>query len=254
MSLLEGKCVLITGAAGGIGQAAAVRFAGEGAKVVLSDVSATALSETADLARSKSRDVAVVEADITDETSVRTLIEKSVGAFGRLDCAFNNAGVNSAQAGMFGKKLADWSTEAFDKLIAVNLRGTFLCMKYEILQMAQQARGAIVNTSSLAGLIGRSGSSGYGASKHGVVGLTKIASIEYASAGIRVNAVCPGVIETKMTRARMGSQSAATLSAIPLGRIGQPDEVVNLVAWLCSDQASYVTGVAYHVDGGMLAG
>ena len=174
-------------------------------------------------------------------------------AYGRLDCAFNNAGIGPSQVDAAGKKTADWSEDSFDRMIAVNLKSVWLCMRAEIRQMLTQGGGAIVNTGSIAGLIGLATSSAYVAAKHGVVGLTKTAALEYAEAGIRVNAVCPGFIETRMTEDTMRRRGAAILAQIPAKRMGTPAEIAEMVVWLCSERASYVTGAAYNVDGGWMA-
>lgn len=253
MRLLEGKSALITGAAGGIGRAAALTFVREGARVAVSDLTAGGVEETAELVREIGGEAEVIVADVTKEHDVMRMVEKVVATFGKLDCAFNNAGMNGAQVGVYGRKTADWTEEAFDRLFAVNVKGVFLCMKHEILQMQKQGGGAIVNAGSIAGLVGRPTSAGYVASKHGVVGLTKTAALEYAESGIRINAVCPGVILTPMTAERMQRNPEATIAQIPLRRVGQPEEIANMVAWCCSDRASYVTGAAYNVDGGYMA-
>ena len=181
------------------------------------------------------------------------MLDDTIVAFGRLDCAFNNAGIAGWHVEAAGKKTADWSEEAFDRMIEVNLKGVWLCMRAEIRQMLTQGGGAIVNTASIAGLAGLPTSSAYVAAKHGVVGLTKTAAIEYAEAGIRVSAVCPGYIHTRMTEETMRRRGAAILAQTPLHRMGNPEEIAEMVVWLCSDRASYVTGVAYNVDGGWMA-
>jgi NAD(P)-dependent dehydrogenase (short-subunit alcohol dehydrogenase family) len=169
------------------------------------------------------------------------------------DCAFNNAGIAGWHVQAAGRKTAEWSEEAFDRMIAVNLKGVWLCMKHEIVQMLGQGGGAIVNTASIAGLAGLATSSAYVAAKHGVVGLTKTAAIEYAEAGIRVNAVCPGFIDTPMTATMSAQRSEAILAQTPAKRMGDPEEIAEMVVWLLSDRASYVTGAAYNVDGGWMA-
>jgi NAD(P)-dependent dehydrogenase (short-subunit alcohol dehydrogenase family) len=176
-----------------------------------------------------------------------------VAAYGRLDCAFNNAGIAGFQVDAAGKKTAEWSEASFDRMIAVNLKGVWLCMKYELPQMAAQGGGAIVNTASIAGLIGLPTSSAYVAAKHGVVGLTKTAALEYADDKIRVNAVCPGYIETKMTEDTMRRRGGQLMAMVPFHRMGKPEEIAEMVLWLCSDRASYVSGAAYNVDGGYMA-
>jgi NAD(P)-dependent dehydrogenase (short-subunit alcohol dehydrogenase family) len=176
-----------------------------------------------------------------------------VGAYGRLDCAFNNAGIAGYQVDAAGKKTAEWSEDAFDRMIAVNLKGVWLCMRCELLQMQAQGGGAIVNTGSIAGLIGLPTSSAYVAAKHGVLGLTKTAALEYAEANIRVNAVCPGFIKTQMTEDTMRRRGEAILAQVPLRRMGNPEEIAEMVVWLCSERASYVSGAAYNVDGGWMA-
>ena len=181
------------------------------------------------------------------------MIEAVVATYGRLDCAFNNAGIAGWQIDAMGKKTAEWSEEAFDRMIAVNLKGVWLCLRHELPQMQAQGGGAIVNTGSIAGLVGLPTSSAYVAAKHGVIGLTKTAALEYANANIRVNAVCPGYIRTRMTEPTMQSRGEAILGQTPLNRMGNPVEIAEMVLWLCSERASYVTGAAYNVDGGWMA-
>lgn len=191
--------------------------------------------------------------DVTRARDVKTMFDDAILAHGRLDCAFNNAGIAGWQVEAGGKKTADWPEEAFDRMIAVNLKGVWLCMRAEIRQMLTQGGGAIVNTGSIAGLAGLPTSSAYVAAKHGVIGLTKTAAIEYAEAGIRVNAVCPGYIKTRMTEDTMRRRGEAILAQVPAKRMGNPEEIAEMVVWLCSDRASYVTGAAYNVDGGWMA-
>jgi NAD(P)-dependent dehydrogenase (short-subunit alcohol dehydrogenase family) len=191
--------------------------------------------------------------DVTRAEDVRSMVQDSITAYGRLDCAFNNAGIAPYQVDASGKKTAEWSEESFDRMIAVNLKGVWLCMKEEIPRMQSQGGGAIVNTASIAGLIGLVTSSAYVAAKHGVIGLTKTAALEYADAKIRVNAVCPGFIKTQMTEDTMRRRGEAIIAQIPVRRMGEPGEIAEMVVWLCSDRASYVTGAAYNVDGGWMA-
>ena len=191
--------------------------------------------------------------DVTRDRDVKTMFDDTIVTYGRLDCAFNNAGIAPYQVDASGKKTAEWSESSFDRMIAVNLKGVWLCMRAEIRQMLTQGGGAIVNTGLIAGLIGLVTSSAYVAAKHGVVGLTKTAALEYAEAGIRVNAVCPGFIETRMTEETMRRRGETILAQIPVKRMGSPEEIAEMVVWLCSDRASYVTGAAYNVDGGWMA-
>jgi NAD(P)-dependent dehydrogenase (short-subunit alcohol dehydrogenase family) len=191
--------------------------------------------------------------DVTDASVVEAMVKSVVAAYGRLDCAFNNAGIAGFQVDASGKKTADWSEQSFDRMIAVNLKGVWLCMKHELPQMVAQGGGAIVNTASIAGLIGLPTSSAYVAAKHGVVGLTKTAAIEYADDNVRVNAVCPGYIETKMTEDVMRRRGEQLMGMVPFHRMGKPEEIAEMVVWLCSDRASYVSGAAYNVDGGYMA-
>ena len=249
--LTEGKVALVTGAGSGIGRATALVFAREGAKVVVSDIVVEGGQETVQQIEAAGGEAIFVKADVSQAADVETLIAKTVETYGRLDCAFNNAGI---EGGM--KLTIDCTKEEFDRTIAVNLTGVWLCMKYEIQQMLSQGGGAIVNTASAAGLVGFPGLPDYVASKHGVVGLTKTAALEYAKSGIRVNAVCPGVIQTPMVE--RGAQLSPgfdelALSMEPVGRFGQPAEVGEAVVWLCSDAASFVTGIPMQVDGGLVA-
>lgn len=248
---LNGKVALVTGGSSGIGRATALAFAREGAKVVVADVMVEGGQETVRLLTATGGQGLFVKTDVSRAAEVEALIGRAVATYGRLDCAFNNAGVEGAFVTTSEYSEADW-----DRVVAINLKGVWLCMKYEIAHMLRQGGGAIVNTASGAGLVGVPNLSAYVASKHGVVGLTKTAALEYAKAGIRVNAVCPGVIQTPMV-ARLTSNrpdlSEALVAAEPMGRTGRPEEVAAAVVWLCSDAASFVTGHALSVDGGYVA-
>jgi NAD(P)-dependent dehydrogenase (short-subunit alcohol dehydrogenase family) len=244
----ENKVALVTGAGSGMGLATAQAFAAEGAAVVLADVNeAAARAATEQLAAAGHKAIAV-RCDVADEAQVKAMVEQTVSAFGRLDAAFNNAGVQSPIA-----ETADASGEEFDRVNAINLRGVWSCMKYELLQMREQGSGAIVNCSSLGGLVGIAGRGVYHASKHGVLGLTKSAALEYASMGIRINAVCPGIIDTPMVAGMLATQAGAMqelMKDVPIGRLGRPEEIAAAVLWLCSPGASFVIGHALAVDGG----
>ena len=243
----EGKAALITGAGSGIGRASALAFAREGAKVVVADIAVEGGEETVRLIQAAGGEACFVKADVAQASQVEVLVDKAVTAYGRLDYAHNNAGVLGSRA-----STADCTEEEWDRIIAINLKGIWLCMRSEIPQMLEQGGGAIVNTASAAGLFGIRGYPAYAASKHGVAGLTKVAALDYVRAGIRVNAVCPGFIETPLVAglAAGGSQGDAP---VPIGRLGKPEEVAAAVLWLCSDAASYVTGHMMVVDGAMTA-
>ena len=253
VGLLEGKSALITGGGGGIGRATALAFAREGARIAVADAAEVAAQETVAQINKIGGQAMTLTGDVTDAKAVEAMVKSAVTAYGRLDCAFNNAGIAGFQVDASGKKTADWSEASFDRMIAVNLKGVWLCMKYELEQMVTQGGGAIVNTASIAGLIGLPTSSAYVAAKHGVVGLTKTAALEYADDKIRVNAVCPGYIETKMTEDAMRRRGAELMAKIPFHRMGKPEEIAEMVLWLCTDRASYVSGAAYNVDGGYMA-
>jgi len=252
-TMLEGKSALITGGGGGIGRATALAFAREGARVAVADLIPDAAQETVALINRANGQAMSLTGDITDAGLVEAMISSVVATHGRLDCAFNNAGIAPWQVEAGGKKTAEWSEASFDRMIAVNLKSVWLCMKYEILQMQGYGGGAIVNTSSILGLIGLPNGTAYAAAKHGVIGLTKTAALEYADDHIRVNAVCPGFIKTPMTAETQAERADQVISRTPLGRFGEPDEIAEMVVWLCSDRASYVTGAAYAVDGGWTA-
>lgn len=249
--MLEGKCTLITGAGAGIGRGAALTFARHGAKVAAVDIAPEAAEETVRLIKAEGGDAISVKCNVALASEVKAMVDQVVSAFGRLDCAFNNAGVETSL-----ELLADDTEESFDHLIGVNLKGVFLCMKYEIRQMLAQGGGAIVNTASTAGLVGTFRHAIYTATKHGVIGFTKTGAIEYAKKGIRVNAVCPGGTETPML-ARLIPQLKERVSVMggrtPMGRTGSPEEIGQAGAWLCSDYASFVTGHALVADGGLTA-
>ena len=244
----ENKVALVTGAGSGIGLATAKGFAEAGASVVLADYHEESVHAAAEDLVAAGHKALAIRCDVADERQVAAMVKQTVSALGRLDAAFNNAGVQSPIA-----ETADASSEEFDRVNAVNLRGVWTCMKYELLQMREQGSGAIVNTSSLGGLVGIAGRGVYHASKHGVLGLTKSAALEYASRGIRINAVCPGIIETPMVAGMLASEPDAMKELMkeqPIGRLGRPEEIAAAVLWLCSPGASFVIGHALVVDGG----
>lgn len=249
--MFTGKVALVTGAGSGIGRASALAFGREGAAVVVADVNEEGGQQTVDRIHDTGGDATFVRTDVADAGEVEALIAQTLATYDRLDYAHNNAGVS----GPLGPLTADYPEDAWERVIATNLKGVWLCLKYELPALLQSGGGAIVNTASVAGLVGSAGLSAYVASKHGVVGLTKTAALEYAQRGIRINAVCPGLIHTGMTAAGLTDAQAERRLAAghPLNRIGQPEEVAAAVVWLCSDAASFVTGHALPVDGGFVA-
>jgi NAD(P)-dependent dehydrogenase (short-subunit alcohol dehydrogenase family) len=249
---LEGKVGLVTGGTSGIGRDTAVLFVKAGAKVVVAGRRELEGKETIEQVRAAGGDGLFVKADVSKASEVDTLIQKVVERFGRLDVAFNNAGIEGVWV-----PIVRQSEEDFDRTIAINLKGVWLCLKYELRQMLKQGSGgAIVNMASINGLIGAAGAATYSASKHGVVGLTKSAALETAKSGIRINAVCPAVIETPMGERLFGSPAVHkyVLSCHPIGRFGRPAEIAEAVVWMCSDRASFMTGQSLVLDGGFLAG
>ena len=250
--LLENKIALVTGSGSGIGRASALTFAREGAKVVVADVSVNGGEETVQMIKKAGSEAIFVKTDISKASDVQALIQAAVETYGRLDCVHNNAGIEGVTAPM-----ADYPDEEWDRVIDINLKGVWLCMKAEIRQMLKQGGGAIVNTASTLGVVGIQGISAYVASKSGVVGLTKAAALDYATSGIRINAVMPGVIRTPMMDRQMGENAHLAeqqyISLEPIGRLGRPEEIAEAVVWMCSDAASFVLGHAMAVDGGYLA-
>jgi NAD(P)-dependent dehydrogenase (short-subunit alcohol dehydrogenase family) len=247
----QDKVVLVTGGAYGIGRAAAISFAKRGAKVVIADIDANRGEETLQSVKESGGEAIFVKTDVSSEEDVKALVEEAVGTYGKLDCAFNNAGIHKRFISTVDFTAADW-----DEMINVNLKSVWLCMKYEIPQMLKQGKGAIVNTSSAAGLVGAPSNPAYPASKHGVVGLTKCTALEFARKGIRINCVCPGPTRTGMNEELTATNPEivkAMDQKVPMGRIGEPEEVAAAAIFLCSDEASYITGHALPVDGGIVA-
>ncbi len=252
----QGRVVVVTGAAGGIGREVVLRFVAEGAKVVSADLGGDELDETVRLVHEAGGDAIGVAADVTDEGEVRAMVAAASDTYGRLDALVNNAGVEGPV-----RPLTETDADHFDRVLAVNVRGVFLGMKHAAPVIAAQGGGAIVNLSSVAGLGGTPGIVAYGASKHAVIGVTKTAAMEFAPMQIRVNAVCPSPVETRMMRALEAGMNpddpeavhALMAASIPLGRYGEPSDVASLVLFLCSDEASFLSGAAIPIDGGMRA-
>lgn len=247
--IFQNKVAIVTGGSFGIGRATAIAFATGGAKVVIADWVED--SDTLNSIKSAGGDAIFIKCDVSNEADVKMLVDKTIAQYGRLDFAFNNAGIEGHSAPTHECTVENW-----DKTIGVNLKGVWLCMKYEIPQMLKQGKGAIVNNASIAGLVGFVNIPAYVASKHGVIGLTKNAALEYAKLGIRVNVVCPGVIKTPMIDRFTGKDKEVEKQFTgqePIGRMGEPEEVANAVTWLCSDGASFVTGHPMAVDGGWVA-
>jgi len=242
------KVALITGAATGIGRAVAIAFAQRGARVAIGDVNEEAAGETVRLVQAAGAEALFRRTNVADEADVEALVAETVGRFGRLDCAFNNAGIAHAP-----QPIAELDADAFDRVIAVDLRGVFLCMKHEIRVMRSAGGGAIVNTASVAGVVAEPGVAAYVAAKHGVIGLTKTAAIENAASGIRVNALAPGWVDTPMTAEWEGDRALneRLRANTPIRRPAEPEEMVAPVLYLCSDAASYVTGQVHVADGGL---
>jgi NAD(P)-dependent dehydrogenase (short-subunit alcohol dehydrogenase family) len=247
----ENKVALVTGAGSGLGLATAKAFADAGASVVLADWNQKSVQSAAEELAAIGHKTLAVRCDVSDDAQVEAMVEKTVATFGRLDAAYNNAGVQNELA-----ETADQTREDFDRVTAINLRGVWSCMKFELRQMRKQGSGTIVNCSSLGGLVGGSQRGIYHAAKHGVLGFTKSAALEYAARGIRINAVCPGLIHTPMSDQMIAAGQGEALKAmemsIPMGRVGRPEEIADAVLWLCSEAASYVTGQSISVDGGFI--
>jgi NAD(P)-dependent dehydrogenase (short-subunit alcohol dehydrogenase family) len=246
----ENKVALVTGAASGLGLATAKAFAEAGASVVLADWDEKEVQAAAKGLADEGRRALAVRCDVSDDAQVEAMVHQTVAAFGRLDAAYNNAGIQNVLA-----ETADSPRDDYDRVMGVNLRGVWSCMKFELQKMREQGSGAIVNCSSLGGLVGGNQRGTYHAAKHGVIGFTKSAALEYATRGIRVNAVCPGMIHTPMLDKMIAEGQGAELNAmlktlVPMGRMGRPEEIADAVLWLCSSAASYVTGQSISVDGG----
>jgi NAD(P)-dependent dehydrogenase (short-subunit alcohol dehydrogenase family) len=242
----ENKVALVTGAGSGLGHATAKAFAESGAAVVLADSNERAVRSAAEKLSAQRHKALAIQCDVADDAQVEAMVERTVACFGTLDAAYNNAGVQNLVA-----EAADATREDFDRVMSINLRGVWSCMKFELRQMLKQGSGAIVNCSSIGGLVGGPKRGTYQASKHGVLGLS--AALDYAATGIRINAVCPGIIHTSMLDKMMATQADALnamLKDVPIGRLGRPEEIASAVLWLCSSAASFMIGHALVVDGG----
>jgi NAD(P)-dependent dehydrogenase (short-subunit alcohol dehydrogenase family) len=249
---LDGKVGLVTGGTSGIGRETALLFAKAGAKVVVAGRREAEGNETVEMIRAAGGNGLFVKTDVSKTPEIENLIQKAVKEFGRLDVAFNNAGIEGVWVPIIRQ-----SEEEFDRTISVNLKGVWLCLKYEIKQMIKQGQGgAIVNMASISGLVGAAGAAAYSASKHGVIGLTQSAALETARSRIRINAVCPGAVETSMADRLFGAPQVHkyVLSCHPIGRFARPSEVAEAVVWMCSDHASFMTGQSLVLDGGFMAG
>lgn len=251
--MLGGKRILITGAGSGVGRAAAILFAREGASVAVSGRKAGPLDETLAMVEAIGGKGVTLTADVSVKAEVDALVRDAADRLGGLEGAFNNAGITGAQVGMGGKSTADWTEDAWESIVATNAKGVWNCMRAEIEFMAAAGRGAIVNTASLAALSGFITQSGYAASKHAVVGMTKTAALEYAP-DVRINVLCPGYVDTDMIQDAMSRRGERILAKIPFGRLGTAEEMAEMACWLLSDRASYVTGASFVVDGGYMAG
>jgi NAD(P)-dependent dehydrogenase (short-subunit alcohol dehydrogenase family) len=248
---VQDKIALITGGGSGIGRATSLAFAREGAKVAVADYNTDGGQKTVAMIKDAGGDAIFLAADVSNPRDAESIVAKTVEKYGRLDCAFNNAGIEGEFA-----TTPECSIENWRRVISINLDGVFYCMKYEIAQMLKQGGGAIVNTSSGAGLVGLPGAPAYVAAKHGVAGLTKAAALEFAKSNIRVNAVCPGFIRTPMVERVLDRgvfDEQRVIESEPVRRMGKPEEIAETVLWLCSDAASFVTGVPMPVDGGYIA-
>jgi NAD(P)-dependent dehydrogenase (short-subunit alcohol dehydrogenase family) len=251
MGMLDGKVTLVTGAGGGIGRSTAIVLGAAGARVMVSDISTRRGEETARMVRETGAQAEFFKADVSRASDVEAMVAAAVKRWGRLDCAHNNAGISGNIA-----SVVDDTEENWDRTLAVDLKGVWLCMKYEIAQMLKQGGGSIVNTASTAGLLGAVRMGAYAAAKHGVVGLTRTAALECARSNIRINAICPGVVGTPVILQWFEENERLKRSMIaqePIGRVGNPEEIANAVVWLFSDRASFVTGAAIPVDGGLTA-
>lgn len=248
---LKNKVVIITGAASGIGASSALLFSREGAKVVVADVQKELGEKVVSQIKSEKGEAIFIKCDVSSEDDVKNLVSKTVEKYGRVDCAFNNAGIEGAQGDTLSCTNENWQ-----RTMEINLKGIWLCMKYEIPEMLKSGGGSIVNCSSIAGIVGFEGLPAYVASKHGVVGLTQTAALEFSQKNIRVNAICPGVIDTPMVNRLTHNQESEqkTLTASePVGRMGKPEEIASAALWLCSDASSFVTGHPLVADGGWVA-
>lgn len=251
--ILSGKSALVTGGASGIGRATALAMAREGARVAVADRTEVSAAATVALINAAGGQAIAIGGDVANEVDVSAMVSRSVAAFGRLDCAFNNAGIAPRHVGPGGQRMHEMSRASFDDMLAINLTGVFLCMKHEIIQMLAQGGGAIVNTASIAGILGLPAAGNYVAAKHGVVGITKTAALEYAADKIRVNCINPGYVKTPMTDPTMAERYNQLMTKVPMNRLGVAEEIAEAVVWMLSDKAAFMTGASHIIDGGYSA-